>query len=195
MTTDKKMLAVTLAPATAAEPNTRNSLAPRRGQGVHAASPAAPARHMRVDSNEVELRSSPAGSVAGAAAGLALEICAKDVLFELPPGVSTDGSVTSEDSAKAVVKYLGAWIIASGACSVRLEPRGPAPYSVPHALSNSMGLRFKAGKRQGMHVRQDFNNADDMLRIMQPLCEARGLKCKGGSRMYGALGGVLIEPV
>ena len=195
MVTDKKMLAVTLVPVTAAEPKKDRNPALGRGPGVHADSPAAAARHVRVDSKEVELRSSPAGSVAGAAAGLALEICARDALFELPPGVSTDGTLTSGESAKTVMRYLAAWLTASGARSVRLEPQGPRPYSVPHALSNSMGLSFKAGKRQGMHVRHVFTDADEMLRCMQPLCAARGLKCSGGSHMYGALGGVLMEPV
>jgi len=192
--TDKEMLAVTLAPISAAEPSITKDPAPGRRQGAHTDSPAAPACQVRVGSNEVELRSSPAGSVAGAAAGLALEICAKDVLFELPSGVSTDGPVMSEDSAKAIVRYLAAWLTVSGACSVRLEPREPALGFAPQALCNSIGVSFKAGKRQGMLVRHVFTDAEEMLRCMQPLCVARGLKCSGASHMFGALGGVLIEP-
>ena len=197
VTTEEK-LTVTLARAAAAESHTKKGAAlSTREQSVHADRLAAAARRVRLDCNEVELRSSPAGSVAGAAAGLALEICAKDVLFELPPGALADGPAVSGDSTTqltSIAGYLAAWITASCARSVLLEPRRPAPGFAPQALWHSMGLSFKVGKRRGMHIRHVFTDADEMLRCLEPVCAAHRLTCSAGPETDGTIGGVLIGP-
>ena len=196
MVTDKRMLAITLAPTAVAESSMSKGPASGRGSGVHGNSPAASACHMRVDSNEVELRSSPAGRVAGAAAGLALEICAQDVLFELPPGVWTDGLLMAADGQcqlAAVVRYLGAWITASGAHSVTLVPRRPPVHSSSSAYRESMSVSFKAGKRQGMRISYLFKDLFEMLRSMEPLRAAHRVQYTFASQSCGTSGGVVIE--
>ena len=90
-------------------------------------SPAGPQCTVLMTADEMELRSSRAGSVAGTAAGLALVVRTADVSFELlpdappPPGFRGE-TQDSSDMLEATVRCLGAWIAASCAASVQLSP-------------------------------------------------------------------------
>ncbi len=191
----KTFLAVTLAPA-APEPRAGAVASLLGGTGVRKTAAAAATRHVRLDALAVELRSSPAGSVAGAATGLSLAIHAHDVLLELPPGVSTDGLDRAEGGVrqrKATAEHMAAWIASSGARSVRLEPRRRPAYFTAAGFSDAFPVSFKVGKRQGTHLGSVFSDADDLLRSMTPLCAQHRLSCSGGTAPDGSAGGVLIE--
>ena len=195
--TGEKLLAVTLAPgAPAREPCASAGASVMSGTGVQGDVAAIATRRVRLHAPEVELRSSPAGSVTGAAAGLDLVIHAQEVVLELPPGASMGCHAMLDNSAsqrRATAEHLAAWISSSAARSVRFEPRRTTANCAAAVFPDALRVAFKAGKRQGMRVGCVFSSADDMLRFMTPLSAQHRLSCPGGRSSDGAAGGVLIE--
>ncbi len=193
--TSKTFLAVTLAPA-APEPRVGARPSLLGFTGVRKTAAAAATRHVRLHALAVELRSSPAGSVTGAATCLSLAIHAHDVVLELPPGVSTDGLDRAEDGSsqrRATAEHMAAWIASSAARSVRLEPRRTPAYFTAAGSLDAFHVSFKAGNRHGMYLGSVLSDADDLLRSLTPLCAQHRLSCSGGRASDGSAGGVLIE--
>ena len=88
--------------------------------------PAAVARTVRMAANEVQLRGYRAGSVAGTAAGCNLVVCAGEIVLELLPGVAASAHSETDSQRdggllQSIIRYLGGWVKASGARSLRLE--------------------------------------------------------------------------
>ena len=124
-----------------------------------------------------------------------MAVTARQVLFELPPGMSAPSDCPgggSEDGGRVlrdIVRCLAAWLTDSGACSVRFEPWPDADDDLPGDGVPRIGVCFKLGKREGTRFGRRFLNMDDMVHCMRPFCARHQLKCSGGS----ASGGVLIE--
>jgi len=165
---------------------------------VVAAAPAAsPCCTVCMTANQVSLRSSAPDGIADTAAGLDLEMRARVVVFELTPGGSKRSSEQGGppgSQSEMTIRYLAAWIRASGARSVQLtswrEPGDPADAELPAV----MALVFCPGKRprHGMPRRLEL--------AMQPwltqVCAQHRLKCTPAMNPDGATAcGLRFEPV
>ena len=146
----------------------------------------------------MELRSSGADSMADTAAGLVLEVCAREVVSGLPPGISSRSSGPGEpvDDSKTLVQYVAAWIRASGARNVQLKPwhaAGGRPEPVEPAAT--MVVTFSAGKQDG--VRRSFLlvMATDTQGWLTSLCALHRLNLSRGVDLDGADCGWLFKPM
>ena len=170
--------------------------APSSGTAAVAAVPAAPCCTVCMTANQVQLCSSALDGIADTAADLALELYAWEVVFEVPPGVLTrpSGQGDSQESETAV-RYLAAWIEASGARSVQLtavlDPRDPADAELPEV----MVLMVCASKQDGVPRRLALGTVLETQPWLKPLCARYRLKCSRGMDSDGAPCGLLFEPM
>ncbi len=170
------------------------------GAAVVAAAPAAPCCTVCMTGNQVELRSSaPDGGIADTAAGLSLEICAREVVFELPPGVSMWSSGPGglrESESEAVVRLLAAWIRASGARSVWLKPGHAGRHADAAEPAAVMVLKFSTGKQSGVQQQQLVLG---LVVVAEPWLKRLGaryqLSCTSGVNLDGSACGLLFDPM
>ncbi len=171
------------------------SARPGRAAVPASLSSAAPRCTVRVTAEQVELRSSGADGVTDTAAGLVLEVCAREVVLDLPPGVPTwlsgPGGLR-ECESETVVRLLAAWIRASGARSVWLKPWREVRHAAAAELAGVMLMNFKqAGVPQQLVL--------GLVLGVEPTLTQLGarhqLSCTNKVNSDGSACGLLFEPM
>ena len=168
------------------------------GAAAVAAPPADPCCTVCLMANVVDLRSSGADGLTDTAAGLDLEIRAQEVVFELPPSVSTRSSGQGRppgSQSEMTMRYLGAWIRASGARSMQLtswhKPGGPADDA---KLPETMTLVFCDSKHNGVPRRLELGTFFATQPWLTRVCAQHRLRCTPATDPDGAACGLRFEP-
>ena len=199
---------VTAAPAATQKPpeewvahwkSLSGAAAAQRGRTAVVAAAPEPMCTVCATAKQVQLDRSGSDGMAGTAAGLHLEVRAQEVLFELPPGVSMrpgePGEPQDSESVSAM-KYLAAWIRASGARSVWLKPWHEGTQAAAAAeLAPAIELMFWGEEQDDISHRLVLGTADEERPWLAQLSTRHGLNCIHGTDPNGAICGLIFEPM